>query len=285
MTSPIGSLITRAQVVDLAVAGDRGGLADAITRAIADGDPGQQLLHDAFIDLVMRPFTGDPTVDPTFLFVECCPHPGRTTASTCDTCATPLPRTRTETTMPDPGEPFDLLATDLPVLGDGFAGAHELPDLTGRDRRARRILTRGTVDVRGELLRVDAKANTLLALAGVLLGLAVIGASKLQGLPFALGCLATALVLAAVVLLALAMMPNPGGGFGFVFYARTRTAQQVLAVAEAVPANPLLDQAGELRWLSIAVASKYRRIRYAVALLLLALGVGVLAAALTLWAR
>lgn len=277
---------TTIEIISLALDGDRAVLRAAVERTIAAGEPGQRILDAAFTNLAARDFTGDPDTDPLVLLLSACPHPRRTASGACTVCHThPSRETITMPDPGDPGDPFDLPSADLPVLGDGFAAAHDLPDIIGRDRQARRVLTRAMTDVRAELLRVDNKVNALLALAGVLLGLAVIGAGNLHGLSFAAGCTATVLVLAAVVLLAWAMRPNLGGNFGFVFWARTSSAEQVLAVAGGLPADLLLEQAQQLRWLSIALAGKYRRIRSAVTLLLAALGAGVVAAALTLWAR
>lgn len=142
--------------------------------------------------------------------------------------------------------------------------------------------------VRAELLRVDTKANSLLALAGVLLGgaVAVLGGSRtLPGPAAAVAWTAVALIAAAVVLLAGAVRPNLGGDFGFVRWSRAGTAQQVLDGLADNHAEPLTSAAGQLRWLSCALLAKYTAVRRAVTLLTAGLGVAAVAATVAMWTR
>lgn len=157
-----------------------------------------------------------------------------------------------------------------------------------RDRPAIRARLEGELaTVRAELVRADAKASTLLGLAGVLLGggLAVLTGAGLPG-PAAVAAWsgAAVLLLAAVVLLASAVRPNLSGHFGFVRWAAS--AHPVDVVAElSDAAGPLVEHAGQLRWLSRALHAKYARVRHAVHLLLCGLAGAAVAAALTAWTR
>jgi hypothetical protein len=185
--------------------------------------------------------------------------------------------------MPDPGELTTAeRPTPTPTTRAGTASASRYRALYGR-------LDAETATVRGELLRVDAKANSLLAIAGVLLagGLTVLGSGKLPAPAAVIGWVAVTVVGAAVVLLAAAIRPNLGGDFGFVCWARMSGGRQVLddLIGERSTVNPLERMAGDLHWLSRALHGKYVAIRRSVTLLVAGLGIGAAAAAVSMWAR
>ena len=198
--------------------------------------------------------------------------------------------------MPDPGEPTtrgDWLA-DWTATGAQTPTAGPRPADTAAERAARRQarqrLDAELADVRAELLRVDTKANSLLALAGVLLGgaVAVLGGSRnLPTAATAVAWTAVALVAAAVVLLAAAVRPRLDGDFSFVRWARYSGGQQLLddLTGAGRTGDPLTDRADSLRWLSRALLGKYRSVRRAVSLLVAGLAVAALAAAVVTWAR
>ena len=144
--------------------------------------------------------------------------------------------------------------------------------------------------VRAELLRVDTKANSLLALAGVLLGASVavlVSSRNLPAAAAAVAWVAVGAVIAAVVLLAHAMRPNLSGDFGFVRWARMAGGRQLLDDLAATDrtGDPLLTRADELRWLARALLDKYVAVRHAVHLLVAGLTLAAIAAAVAMWLR
>jgi Pycsar effector protein len=130
-------------------------------------------------------------------------------------------------------------------------------------------------DVRAELVRVDAKASTLLAVTGVALsaGLAILGRSRLPLLATISGWVATAAVAASVALLAIAIRPRLGGGSGFMHYAGA-TPQELLDADLAVTAEQLI-------WMARLTRTKYRCLRWAVDLILAGLAATAATAILT----
>jgi len=184
--------------------------------------------------------------------------------------------------MPDPTETTTAVHPSPLNTRPARATASRYQALYGR-------LDAETATVRGELLRVDAKANSLLAIAGVLLAgaLAWLGSGTLPAPGAVAGWAAVTVVGAAVVLLAGAIRPNLGGGFGFVRWARMTSGRQVLddIIGEHTPVNPIERQANDLHWLSGALLGKYRAIRRSVTLLVAGLAIGAVAAALSMWAR
>ena len=194
--------------------------------------------------------------------------------------------------MPDPADP--TRPPPRPHTGDGRQ-AHPAVTAVAVDNRPTHWRLQQRLDdelttVRAELARVDAKTSTLLGLAGVLLGggLAVLGSAS-HRLPVAAAVpawTAAAAVGAAVVLLAVAVRPNLRGNFGFVRWCRSANAQALLAELTAeTAADPLAGRAGQLRWLSVALLTKYTAVRRAVTLLVAGLGGGVVAAAAAMWIR
>jgi hypothetical protein len=150
------------------------------------------------------------------------------------------------------------------------AGVHAA--MCGRGTAATK-LEKDLADARGELARVDAKAATLLTVAGVALtvGLTVLGRTHLPAIAAVTGWLAVALLGTGVVLLALAIQPNLSGNHGFVRYAAAADGEQLLAdVARERRTNrrPLSDLADQLVWTARAARGKYLRVRYSVTLLL-----------------
>jgi hypothetical protein len=164
------------------------------------------------------------------------------------------------------------------------AGTHAA--MCGRGTTAVKLEADLTV-ARGELARVDAKAASLLTVAGVALtvGLAVLGRAQLPAVAAVTGWLAVALLGAGVVLLALAIRPNLRGNHGLVRYAWAANGDQLLAdVARERRTNrtPLTDLANQLVWTSRAAYSKYQRVRRAVTLLLAGLAATAVTALLAL---
>ena len=164
------------------------------------------------------------------------------------------------------------------------AGVHAA--MCGRGAAAVK-LEKDLADTRGELARVDAKAATLLTVAGVALtvGLAVLGRKELPAAAAVTGWLAVALLGAGVVLLALAIRPNLSGNQGLVHYAAEADGEQLLAeLARERRTNrrPLSDLADELVWTARAARGKYLRVRHAVTLLLAGLAATAVTALLAL---
>ena len=184
---------------------------------------------------------------------------------------------------PDPGEPFN------DSYNKRFQPAS--PDPARRAAEDARLrITGELVTVRGELVRVDAKSNTLLAVCGIMLGAAVtfLGAkSDLPAAAAAVGWAAAAAVAVALVLLLLTVKPNLSGDFGFMRWAAASSGQDVLdAIAgDARPADADLDRADELHRLSVLLHGKYLAIRHACTLLVAGLAAGALTAVLAIGIR
>ncbi|WP_431887022.1 Pycsar system effector family protein [Micromonospora wenchangensis] len=125
-------------------------------------------------------------------------------------------------------------------------------------------------EVLAEAVRVDAKASTLLTLAGTALtvGLAVLARADLPDAALFTGCVTVALIGAAVALLAGAVRPALDGNFGFVRYAATTPIDLVADATGSDEESSTGQRAQQLVWLSRAVLTKYRRVRTAVDLLL-----------------
>lgn len=123
-------------------------------------------------------------------------------------------------------------------------------------------------EVRAELVRVDSKASTLMAVAGAALtvGVAVLARTDLPGMASAAGVVTVGLVGAAVALLACAVRPSLGGNHGLVRYA-TALPGDLMTESTAPPLVATGEQARHLVWLSRAAVRKYRRVRAAVDLL------------------
>jgi hypothetical protein len=130
--------------------------------------------------------------------------------------------------------------------------------------------------VHTELARVDAKAGTLLAVAGVALsvGLSVLGRAHLPVAAAAAGWAAATAVGAAVALLAGAVRPQLGNDHGFVRLARL-SREQLLDPIDPDPVDP-----AQLIWLARLTVGKYTRVRWSVDLLRVALAATGLAAVL-----
>ncbi|SCL67909.1 Pycsar system effector family protein [Micromonospora eburnea] len=127
-------------------------------------------------------------------------------------------------------------------------------------------------EVRAELVRVDGKASTLMAIAGAALtvGVAVLARADLPTVATTAGVVTAVLVGTAVGLLAGAVRPSLAGGHGLVRYAAAVPGD--LMTEASMPAMAAAaDQARHLVWLSRTAVRKYRRVRAAVDLLLAAL--------------
>ncbi|WP_431973974.1 Pycsar system effector family protein [Micromonospora haikouensis] len=145
------------------------------------------------------------------------------------------------------------------------------------------FLTAELATVRAELVRVDAKASTLLTLAGTALtvGLAVLARADLPIPALATGAVTVAVIGVAVGLLACAVRPSLGGGHGLIRYA-TSAPGDLMTDAALPPLSMASLRAHELVWLSRTTVAKYRRVRTAVDLLLCGLAGTALTAALVL---
>lgn len=166
-------------------------------------------------------------------------------------------------------------------LVEALVGAGTHAAQCGRGAVSSRLAEEIT-DVRGELLRVDGKASTLLALAGAALTvvLAMLGRTTLPTPAAVAGWSAALLIGAGVALLATAVRPALNGRHGFVRHGAAPDTNAILEQFTTDPADPTRTQrerAEQLRWMAMAVGRKYRRVRLAVDLLL----AGVAAAALT----
>lgn len=163
------------------------------------------------------------------------------------------------------------------------AGTHAA--MCGRGTAAVKMET-DLATFRAELVRVDAKAATLLTVAGVALtvGLAVLGRAGLPTAAAVTGWLAVALLGAGVVLLALTIRPNLSGNHGFMRYVAVANAAELLAdvAAQQNSRTPLSDLAEQIAWTARAAHSKYRRVRHAVTLLLVGLAATAVTALLAL---
>lgn len=148
-----------------------------------------------------------------------------------------------------------------------------------------------TATVRAIESRVDAKAGAFLSLASGLLlaGLALLAAGRLHGPAAIAGWAAAATVGAAVLLLTAALRPNLAHPSGFVRWSATRTGKDLLDVLAAeqdeTSEQACADRAGQLRWLSRSVHTKFSRIRTAQTLLVAGLAIAAAAAALTALGR
>lgn len=145
------------------------------------------------------------------------------------------------------------------------------------------FLTTELATVRAELVRVDAKASTLLTIAGTALtvGLAVLARAGLPGPALATGTATVAVIGVAVGLLACAVRPSLGGGHGLVRYAVSAPGD-LMTDAALPPLSMASVRAHELVWLSRAAVAKLRRVRCAVDLLLAGLVGTAVTAALVL---
>ncbi|MGV9596092.1 Pycsar system effector family protein [Streptosporangium sandarakinum] len=151
---------------------------------------------------------------------------------------------------------------------------------------AREVLERESAAVRAELARVDAKSGLLLSWAGgafaIVAALGVTGAGRLPG-PAAVGLWSSAALLAAaaaVLLTAVRPRIPRDGGMGFVVHATAGNDAELLYRLDLSETGRLQEAAHEVWLLSRLTVAKYRTIRVAVDLLLLALV--VLAVALPL---
>ena len=145
-----------------------------------------------------------------------------------------------------------------------------------RPARPATNLSGPSAEIRAELARVDAKASTLLAVAGVALsvGLAILGRTHLP-LPATLtGWAATTAVGAAVALLAAAVRPHLGGNHGFMYWADCDPDQLRGTNPPAITPEQLIGLARLAR-------AKYTRVRLAVDLILAGLAGTALTAILT----
>lgn len=145
----------------------------------------------------------------------------------------------------------------------------------------RAVLVDRLATVHAHQNRVDTKAGLLLAIAGTALtgGTVVLVTGRLPGPAVAPAVAAVLLVGAATVLLLSAVRPTLAGNHGMVRWARTAPAEMQ---AEAVlHAGCTQDLAGDVVAMSQLAIRKYRRVRIAVDLLVVALVAAGLAAAAT----
>ena len=134
------------------------------------------------------------------------------------------------------------------------------------------MLPDAVAEVRAELCRADTKASTMLTLAGLALTIELTVMSRAPRTAPVLVCAALTVgaTTAAVVLLALVVRPQLHGRWGMTRYATMRPADLVAeAAARSVEAEAIC-QAEQLAWSARAAIVKFRRIRLAVDLLILA---------------
>ena len=131
---------------------------------------------------------------------------------------------------------------------------------------------RQLAEVRGELARVDNKASSLLALAGLALGvgLTVLNRAHLPAPAALAGSVSVLAIAVATWFLARAVRPDLGGDHGYLRLARAKTS---------VPPPSITHE--QLVWLSCLARRKFVKVRIAVDLLCLALASTVTAAVLT----
>jgi len=131
---------------------------------------------------------------------------------------------------------------------------------------------------RAELARTDTKAGLLLGFAGtafsVLAALGVLASGLLPagrvGLGIAVALLAGASAAALTVIRPSLPRPSTGTGTGFIAHAQVGDAEQLLA---SLAEDPEMRRAQDVVRLSQIAAAKYRRLRVATDLMLLALAV------------
>lgn len=166
---------------------------------------------------------------------------------------------------------FPDLLDQAPVYGDRSSIGHTRLHALLRDELGK---------ARAELLRVDTKANTLLALAGVLLGgglAALAGADHLSVAVTVTAWTGAVLLGGAVILLGAAVRPDLRGSHGFVRWAH-RDAPDLLTDLDG--RDPLHTGAQELHAFSRLLLHKYTLIRRSVTLIVAGLVVAAVAAAL-----
>lgn len=166
---------------------------------------------------------------------------------------------------------FPDLLDQAPVYGDRSSIGHTRLHALLRDELGK---------ARAELLRVDTKANTLLALAGVLLGgglAALAGADHLSVAVTVTAWTGAVLLGGAVILLGAAVRPDLRGSHGFVRWAH-RDAPDLLTDLDG--RDPLHTGAQELHAFSRLLLRKYTLIRRSVTLIVAGLVVAAVAAAL-----
>jgi len=186
-----------------------------------------------------------------------------------------------EVTMPYPSSDSRWICRGCDEKASLYGTSQTAMDLLAAAGTHAAMCGRGTVAAkmesevaaaRAELVRVDGKAATLLALAGAALtiGLAVLGRAGLPVAAAAAGWLAVALLGAGVVLLAMAIKPNLTGDHGIMRYAAATGPDELLAdfAATQVSRTPLFDLADTLAWNARAARRKYTRVGHAVTLML-----------------
>ncbi|GII65640.1 hypothetical protein Skr01_57250 [Sphaerisporangium krabiense] len=154
-----------------------------------------------------------------------------------------------------------------------------VPRVPNADREILADLAGQSANARAELVRIDGKASGLLSWAGgafaVIAGL-TITASTATDLPApATAALITSagLLACAIGVLLAAVRPRVPrtGGTGFILYARATTAHEVLRELMTFRGDRVTIAAEEVHILSRLAVTKYRRLRLAVDVLLVAL--------------
>ncbi|MEU6721569.1 Pycsar system effector family protein [Nonomuraea sp. NPDC046802] len=147
--------------------------------------------------------------------------------------------------------------------------------------------------VRAELARIDAKATALIGWAGTALAILAAAASVARlPLPALVAVIAGTVLLAAAVAVlltvirpALPVSSQAAGGYGFVRHAAASTVQELIAGLNLNENGVSLQLGEELLQTSKLTDRKYRRLRLAVRLLLVALLAMAAALPLTLIGR
>ena len=173
-------------------------------------------------------------------------------------------------------------APEGPAAGPQPSEPHDVTSWVDVDA----ALTDELATVRALEPRADTKARDLLSLTSALpvAGMAAMFSGKLSAAAAVGAGLAATLLLTAAVLLTAATRPALGGDFGFVRWAKASGDWAVLDDLSA-DTDRRLARAGQLRWLSRSLRTRFARIRIAQTLIVAALFTGAIAAVLVLIGR
>jgi Family of unknown function (DUF5706) len=180
----------------------------------------------------------------------------------------------------DPGEPF---GDDVDAYTEGPPPVFQAT----RDEVQTR-LTRELAAVRGELARMDAKTNTLLAVCGLLLGGGITFLAARTSLSLATTAaagVAAALVAVALERLLLTVRPNLRGDHGFMRWAAASNGHEVLDELSIRAVDDDLRRADELHRLAVLLRGKYTAVRRAAFLLIAGIDAAAVTAVLAVWVR
>ena len=147
----------------------------------------------------------------------------------------------------------------------------------------RAALDAAVTEVRGEINRVDTKAACVASLVTFLLsaGTAALVTVPMRSPARVAGWVGVLLLVGSMVAVVLALRPRLGRGRGsWLLHAETSPADLVVHFAQ--PSPLVVDQAAQLKTLSVIGGAKFRLLRAATDLLLAALAVAVATGGLAL---